>query len=100
MHSSLPRITFSLSVLCALASQCSSLQANQTLQHAITLYGEPKYPAHFSHFDYTNPLAPKGGELKQAAIGSYDSFKPLYRQRHRRRRFSPAARNLVNTSLG
>ena len=30
---------------------------NAAPQHALTVYGEPaKYPAGFSHFDYTNPL--------------------------------------------
>lgn len=44
-------------------------------QHAITLYDEPpKYPAHFTHFAYTNPHAPKGGILKLSAFGSYDSL--------------------------
>lgn len=44
--------------------------------HAISLYGAPKYPASFTHFNYTNPDAPKGGELKQAAIGTFDTFNP------------------------
>lgn len=44
-------------------------------RHALTLYDEPpKYPAGFSHFDYVNPDAPKGGLLRLAAFGSYDSF--------------------------
>ena len=47
-------------------------------QHALTLYDEPpKYPADFSHFDYTNPDAPKGGTLRQAGFGSFDSLNPF-----------------------
>lgn len=47
-------------------------------QHALTLYGEaPKYPADFSHFDYVNPTAPKGGTLRQAGFGSFDSLNPF-----------------------
>ena len=46
------------------------------LHHAVTLYGTPKYPEGFSHFEYTNPDAHKGGELKQAAIGSFDTLNP------------------------
>lgn len=38
------------------------------------LLGAPKYPADFSHFDYANPHAPKGGEVRLAAIGTFDSF--------------------------
>ena len=28
----------------------------------------------FSHFDYVNPDAPKGGSVRRAAIGTFDSF--------------------------
>ena len=47
-------------------------------QHAQTLYGEaPKYPANFKHFEYVNPAAPKGGTLRQAGFGSFDSLNPF-----------------------
>nr|WP_120995302.1 extracellular solute-binding protein [Stutzerimonas urumqiensis] len=47
-------------------------------QHALTLYGEPpKYPADFHHFDYVNPDAPKGGLLRQAGFGSFDTLNPF-----------------------
>ena len=42
--------------------------------HAIAIHGEPKYPADFTHLDYVNPDAPKGGTAKFSAFGSYDSF--------------------------
>lgn len=32
-------------------------------QHGISLLHELKYPADFTHFDYSNPSAPKGGSL-------------------------------------
>jgi microcin C transport system substrate-binding protein len=48
--------------------------------HALSLIGEPKYPADFQHFDYVNPDAPKGGMVRIADIGSFDSLNPvLYR---------------------
>jgi len=31
--------------------------------HAYAAFGEPKYPRGFTHFDYANPDAPKGGTL-------------------------------------
>lgn len=37
---------------------------------------EPKYPAGFSHFDYVNPQAPRGGELVLGTLGSFDSLNP------------------------
>ena len=47
-------------------------------KHALTLYDEPpKYPANFQHFDYVNPDAPKGGTLRQAGFGSFDSLNPF-----------------------
>jgi microcin C transport system substrate-binding protein len=48
--------------------------------HALSLIGEPKYPAGFTQFDYVNPDAPKGGLVRIADIGSFDSLNPvLYR---------------------
>jgi len=37
----------------------------------------PKYSAHFRHYDYVRPDAPRGGELTLAARGSFDSFNPF-----------------------
>lgn len=48
-------------------------------QPALTVYGEPpKYPAGFQHFDYVNPLAPKGGSFRRSAtdIGQFDHLMP------------------------
>lgn len=45
--------------------------------HGIALHGEPRYPAGFTHFDYVNPDAPKGGEMRTAAIGSFDNLNPF-----------------------
>jgi len=45
-------------------------------QHAIALHGEPAYPENFTHFNYVNPNAPKGGQLRQDAMGSFDSLNP------------------------
>ena len=47
-------------------------------KHAQTLYDEPpKYPANFKYFDYVNPDAPKGGTLRQAGFGGFDSLNPF-----------------------
>ncbi|WP_238122149.1 MULTISPECIES: extracellular solute-binding protein [unclassified Xanthobacter] len=40
----------------------------------VSLMGEPKYPAGFAHFDYVNPQAPKGGLLRLAEDGTFDSL--------------------------
>ena len=43
----------------------------------IAMHGEAKYKDGFSHFDYVNPDAPKGGKIKLHAIGSFDSLHPF-----------------------
>lgn len=42
--------------------------------HALAMHGQPKYDADFEHFDYVNPDAPKGGMLRSASRGTFDSF--------------------------
>jgi microcin C transport system substrate-binding protein len=43
-------------------------------QHALSLFGELKYPPAFKHFDYVNPRAPKGGSVRMIALGTFDNF--------------------------
>ena len=45
--------------------------------HGFAMHGSPKYPADFTHFDYVNPDAPKGGSVTLATIGSFDSLNPF-----------------------
>jgi microcin C transport system substrate-binding protein len=45
--------------------------------HGIAMHGELKYQPGFAHFDYVNPKAPKRGEVRQASIGTFDSFNPF-----------------------
>ncbi len=45
--------------------------------HGLSLFGEPKEPVGFTHFGYVNPNAPKGGTLRLAARGTFDSLNPF-----------------------
>ena len=46
--------------------------------YGIAMHGAPKYAQGFDHFDYVNPAAPKGGEIRLAAVGStFDSLNPF-----------------------
>ena len=48
--------------------------------YAIAQFGTPKYPQGFTHFDYVNPDAPKGGTLVLAnpsRLTSFDKFNPF-----------------------
>jgi microcin C transport system substrate-binding protein len=43
-------------------------------RHALSLFGDVKYPADFKRFDYVNPDAPKGGVARMISIGTFDNF--------------------------
>jgi peptide/nickel transport system substrate-binding protein len=46
-------------------------------RHAIAMHGEPAWGADFSHPTYADPAAPKGGELVQGVLGSFDCLNPF-----------------------
>ena len=56
----------------------SSGEAYAAPSHCLSLYGECKYKPGFTHFDYVNPDAPKGGAVKLA-----ETAKALGNQKHR-----------------
>ncbi|MES2886840.1 MAG: extracellular solute-binding protein [Pseudomonadota bacterium] len=45
--------------------------------HALAQFGEPKYPAGFTHFDYANPTAPRGGRLVLSTTAPNTHFDKL-----------------------
>ncbi|MBL8844726.1 MAG: ABC transporter substrate-binding protein [Hyphomicrobium zavarzinii] len=67
-----------LTAFCALAfaaGLASPLSAEP--KHGLSIFGDLKYPADFTHFDYVNPDAPKGGKASQigtAGLTTFDSF--------------------------
>ncbi|VBB69037.1 ABC transporter, periplasmic substrate-binding protein [invertebrate metagenome] len=68
-----------LIILIFLAIVCppTAVAAERALPaHAVTTHGEPKYPPDFRYFDYVNPSAPKGGEVRLSHVGTFDSFNP------------------------
>jgi microcin C transport system substrate-binding protein len=48
--------------------------------YGYSTFGDLKYPPDFTHLDYVNPDAPKGGEISIWAQGTFDSFNPYSRQ--------------------
>lgn len=46
-------------------------------QEHISIATKPKYEVGFKHFEYVDPNAKKGGEVKFSAIGTFDSFNPF-----------------------
>ncbi len=51
--------------------------AAQSWVPSMALGGSPKYSRGFSHFEYTDPAAKKGGDLRLAAMGSFDKLNPF-----------------------
>jgi ABC-type oligopeptide transport system substrate-binding subunit len=43
----------------------------------IAMHGAPKYNETATHLSYANPDAPRGGRLKIASIGSFDTLNPF-----------------------
>ncbi len=43
----------------------------------IAMHDEPKYAATFPHLNYVNADAPKGGAIRLAVLGSFDSLNPF-----------------------
>ncbi len=63
-------LVFALLLLAAAPAQAEP-------RHGLSVFGELKYGPGFSHFDYVNPQAPRGGRMAligPAAISTFDSF--------------------------
>jgi microcin C transport system substrate-binding protein len=63
--------------LCFLSFNVHSTQPAPTPSlptHGFSAFGTLKYPADFTHFDYVNPDAPKGGTIRLGSIATFDSL--------------------------
>ena len=68
---------FCVWVLVLVLGGARSLMADAVFSgHAMTMFDNeiPKYTTTFPYFDYVNPTAPKGGTLRLAVDGTFDSF--------------------------
>ena len=54
----------------------SDEKVNNPIKFGLAMHGEPKYDETDTHLDYANPDAPKGGTIKYAAIGTFDTVNP------------------------
>jgi microcin C transport system substrate-binding protein len=52
----------------------AAAQPEQRWHHGLSLFGDVRYPAGFKNFAYVNPQAPKGGNVRMSAIGTFDNF--------------------------
>ena len=72
-----PLIGLTLAVLVGSISQPLANDVGGGAMHALAMHGAPKYLLGFSHVDYVNPAAPKGGMLRLARLGSFDNLNPF-----------------------
>lgn len=66
-----------LSLACLSASAGYAAAADPQFKIGATIIGDLKYQPGFTHFDYANPDAPKGGDVKLGADGTFDTFNPI-----------------------
>jgi microcin C transport system substrate-binding protein len=52
-------------------------RAAAAAREGMSLFGDLKYGPGFTHFDYANPQAPKGGTMRFSAIGTFDTLNPF-----------------------
>ena len=70
MHLKFPAVL----TLIALAAP---LSAEVTISHGYSTFGDLKYGADFTHFDFANPDAPKGGTMRQRQVFGTPTFDSL-----------------------
>ncbi len=73
----LPSYNYLWGVLLILFIELLPASAAPLKTHGISNFNILKYPEIFTHFDYTNPDAPKGGQLVIGALGTFDSLNPF-----------------------
>ena len=63
-----------------LAASISWAEEKIIKSHGYSFFGDLKYAADFTHLDYVNPDAPKGGEISIWGFGTFDSMNPYSRK--------------------
>jgi microcin C transport system substrate-binding protein len=64
-------------IAAALFLLMSTSGAQAAPSEGMSLFGDLKYAPGFTHFDYANPQAPKGGVMRYSAIGTFDTLNPF-----------------------
>jgi microcin C transport system substrate-binding protein len=68
------RLGAALFCLLIIAGHAASAAEGDIKRHAISLIDKPRQPAGFTHFDWVNANAPKGGRIRQWVMGTYDTL--------------------------
>jgi microcin C transport system substrate-binding protein len=69
-----PVLGFTASLPAIESARAQSAGTEPAWRHALSLFGDIKYPADFTRFDYVNPDAPKGGVARTISLGTFDNF--------------------------
>ncbi|MBU3725818.1 MAG: ABC transporter substrate-binding protein [Burkholderiaceae bacterium] len=59
------------------AAPTARASADTGFTHGLALGDKPRYGPDFTHFRYADPNAPKGGELRLSAMGTFDKLNPF-----------------------
>lgn len=59
-----------------LAAGPATALAGVRVTTSLSLYDSPRYPPGFTHFDFVNPDAPKGGKIRLPGLGTFDTLNP------------------------
>lgn len=83
--------------ICLAAAICATAPwtAAAEPRHAIAMQGEPALPSDYTHFDYANADAPKGGEITYCVVGTFDNLNPFILKSLR-----TTARGMIDTIFG
>ncbi|MBX2838498.1 MAG: extracellular solute-binding protein [Gammaproteobacteria bacterium] len=54
-----------------------SISTAAEASHGLALHGDIKYGPDFTHFEYVNPDAPKGGSVTRGVRGTFDNTNPF-----------------------
>ncbi len=73
-------ITFIILVMTGMGFSSAPAEDGSVTTTRFSLRDTPKYKEGFTHFDYVNPDAPKGGSITLSTTGTFDSFN-RYAQR-------------------
>ena len=63
-------------VLAPTSAYSENILDNMELTHGVAFFHDLKYPLGFTHFDYVNPDAPKGGKLVLATQLNFNTLAP------------------------
>jgi len=72
-----PALGLATGILTIETAHAQSAPDGLAWRHAVSTYGDIKYPADFKHFDYVNPNAPKGGIVRLFELGTFDNFNTV-----------------------